>query len=159
MLAGMPGYARPTAWSFLDKLYRVKGIKQDFDATAVHPYSATIGQFGTVIRNVRSVMVKHHDANTALWLTEMGWGSARPTPRWPINKGEQGQRRMLRKSFQLVLRHRSSWHIPRLFWFDWRDPRAGTGHYCSFCASAGLLRHNHKPKPAYRAYRRFARAG
>jgi hypothetical protein len=158
VLAGMPGYARPTAWSFLDKLYRVDGIKQDFDAAAVHPYSADIGQFKTILRKVRRVMSDHHDSQTALWLTELGWGSAAPTRRWPLNKGSRGQKRMLQQAFRVVLNRRASWHIERLFWFDWRDPAGGTGHYCSFCSSAGLLRHNHEPKPAYRAYKHFARS-
>jgi hypothetical protein len=159
VVAGMPGYARPTAWSFLDRLYGVSGIKQDFDATAVHPYSANIGQFKYVLRRVRRVMSHHHDSQTPLWLTELGWGSAQPTRKWPINKGDKGQGRMLKRAFRVVLNRRVSWHIGRLFWFDWRDPAGGTGHYCSFCASAGLLRHNHKPKPSYRAFRHFARPG
>ncbi len=73
------------------------------------------------------------------------------TRRFPLNKGTQGQKRMLRKSFKLVLNKRRAWHVQRLFWFHWRDPARGDGAYCSFCPSAGLLRHNHKPKPAYRA--------
>jgi polysaccharide biosynthesis protein PslG len=157
VVAGMPGYARPSAWAFLDKLYRVNGIKQYFDATAVHPYSATIGQFKDVLRKMRRVMSDHQDSQTPLWLTELGWGSAQPNPKWPVNKGDKGQARMLTKAFRAVLDRRTSWHIGRLFWFDWRDPAGGTGHYCSFCDSAGLLRHNHKPKPAFRAYRHFAR--
>jgi hypothetical protein len=159
VVAGMPGYVRTPAWAFLDRLYRVNGIKQYFDATAVHPYSANIDQFRTILRNMRHVMAKHHDAGTALWLTELGWGSAQPSPRWPINKGPRGQKRMLQQAFRVVLHRKAAWHIGRLFWFDWRDPARGTGHYCSFCDSAGLLRHNHAPKPAYRAYKHFALAG
>ena len=100
---------------------------------------------------------KHHDKHTALWLTEVGWGSTHRSRHWPLNKGLKGQKRMLQKSFKLVLNRRRSWHIQRLFWFDWRDPAKGAGGYCSFCASAGLLKHNHKPKPAYRAFRHFTR--
>jgi hypothetical protein len=157
VLAGLTGYARPRGWNFLDKLYRVKGIKRSFDVAALHPYAATIGQFRTEAHLIRRVMKRHHDARTALWLTEVGWGSARGTRRFPLNKGRQGQKRMLTKSFKLVLRKRRSWHIQRLFWFHWRDPAKGDGTYCSFCPSAGLLRHNHRPKPAYRAFRRFTR--
>jgi hypothetical protein len=92
-----------------------------------------------------------------MWLSEVGWGSEKPSRRWPLNKGVRGQKRMLKKSFRLVLHKRRAWHVKRLFWFDWRDPARGQGHYCSFCDSAGLLRHNHRPKPAYRAFRRFTR--
>jgi hypothetical protein len=157
VLAGLTGYAKPRAWTFLNKLYRVNGIKHHFDATALHPYAASIGQFKGELRRFRGVMKNHHDKHTALWLTEVGWGSTHRSRRWPLNKGLRGQKRMLKKSFSLVLHKRQAWHIQRLFWFDWRDPAKGAGGYCSFCASAGLLRHNHKPKPAYHAFRRFMR--
>jgi polysaccharide biosynthesis protein PslG len=157
VLAGLTGYAKPRAWTFLDKLYRVKGIKHSFDVAALHPYAVTIDQFRTEARRTRRVMKRHHDARTALWLTEVGWGSAHPTRRFPLNKGRRGQKRMLQKSFKLVLHKRRSWRIQRLFWFHWRDPPRGAGAYCSFCPSAGLLKHSHKPKPAYRAFRRFTR--
>jgi hypothetical protein len=159
VLAGLTGYAKPRAWTFLNKLYRVKGIKGAFDAAALHPYAATIGQFKSEVRRVREVMRKHHDGRSALWLTEVGWGSAHRSRHWPLNKGLRGQKRMLQKSFRLVLHKRRSWHIQRLFWFDWRDPAHGAGGYCSFCASAGLLKHSSKPKPAYHAFRHFTRAG
>jgi polysaccharide biosynthesis protein PslG len=157
VLAGLTGYAKPRAWTFLDKLYHVNGIKRHFDATALHPYAATIGQFKGELRRFRKVMKKHHDKHAALWLTEVGWGSTHRSRRWPLNKGLRGQKQMLQKSFSLVLHKRTAWHIQRVFWFDWRDPAKGSGHYCSFCASAGLLKHNHKPKPAYQAFRHFTR--
>ncbi len=158
VLAGVVGYAEPTAWAFLKKLYAVKRIKRYFDVAAGHPYSATIGQFRTILRNVRRVMKAHHDKATPLWLTEVGWGSAHHTRRQPLNKGPRGQKRMLQKSFKLVLHKRRSWHIQRLFWFDWRDPVPGTRGGCSFCDSSGLLRHNTQPKPSYHAFRHFARS-
>ena len=157
VIAGLTGYARPTAWTFLDKLYRVNGIKSKFDVAALHPYAATIGQFKSELRRIRGVMKKHHDKHTALWLTEVGWGSAHGTRRYPLNKGLRGQKRMLKKSFSLVVHKRRAWHIKLALWFDWRDPASGVGGGCSFCDSAGLLKHNDKPKPAYSAFRRFAR--
>lgn len=158
VLAGVVGYAEPSAWAFLRKLYAVKGIKRHFDVAAVHPYSATIGQFRTIIRKVRRVMKAHHDRATPLWLTEVGWGSAHHTRRERLNKGLRGQKRMLKRSFKLVLRKQKRWHIGRLFWFDWRDPVPGTHGGCSFCDSSGLLRHNHRPKPSYQAFKHFARS-
>jgi hypothetical protein len=155
VLAGLTGFAKPRGWTFLHRLYRVNGIKRKFDAAALHPYAATIGQFRFELRRIRQVMKSHHDKRTALWLTEVGWGSARHTRRFPLNKGRQGQKRMLKKSFRLVRNHRRSWRIKRVFWFHWRDPARGQGAYCSFCPSAGLLRHSHRPKPAYRAFKRF----
>ena len=155
VLAGLTGYAQPRGWTFLDRLYDVRGIKRRFDVAALHPYAATIGQFGTELKKMHRVMKQHHDGNTALWLTEVGWGSSRGSRRFPLNKGLQGQKRMLRRSFKLVLRKRRALGINRVLWFDWRDPAGGGRFACSFCDSAGLLRHNHQPKPAYRAFKHF----
>jgi polysaccharide biosynthesis protein PslG len=157
VLAGLTGYAKPRAWTFLNKLYHRKGIKSHFDAAALHPYAANIGQFRSELRRIHEVMKKHHDGHTPLWLTEVGWGSEKPSRHWPLNKGRKGQKRVLQKSFKLVVHKRRAWHIKRLFWFDWRDPPSNASVTCSFCDSAGLLKHNHKAKPAYRAFRHFAR--
>ncbi len=35
----MPGYGDLTAWDFLNRLYSVAGIKNRFDAAALHPYA------------------------------------------------------------------------------------------------------------------------
>jgi hypothetical protein len=107
------------------------------------------------MRRIRGVMRRHRDASTALWVTEIGWGSQRPD-RFGLNKGLRGQKRMLARSFRLILRHRRAWHVGRLIWFDLRDPPRNRGG-CSFCTSAGLLRHGGKPKPAWRAFKRFTR--
>jgi hypothetical protein len=90
-----------------------------------------------------------------LWLTELGWGSGKPN-RFGLNKGIEGQKRLLDESFRLILDQREAWHIERLFWFDWRDPERGTPVACSFCSSAGLLYNNGEPKPALGAFKYFA---
>jgi polysaccharide biosynthesis protein PslG len=156
VLAGMPGYGNPdTAWGFLDKLYRQPGFANDFDAVALHPYARTVGQLQLEIEKLRAAMAQHGDSETPLWLTELGWGSGEPN-RFGLNKGLEGQKRLLEGSFRLILDHRSAWHVQRLFWFDWRDPAPGAPQACSFCSSAGLLHNNGDPKPAWEAYKRFA---
>ena len=108
---------------------------------------------GRKIRRIRGVMRRHGDKRTPVWITELGWGSHQPD-RFGLNKGPKGQKRMLQKSFRLILHHRRAWHVKRLIWFDFRDPPASRGG-CSFCGSAGLLKHGGKPKPAWRAFNRF----
>jgi len=157
VLAGMPGYGKPdTAWQFLDKLYGRRGFKSDYDAVALHPYARTVGQLELEIKKLRSAMRKHGDGRTPLWLTELGWGSGKPN-RFGLNKRPTGQKRLLSRSFELILQHRATWHVQRLFWFDWRDPPKGVPQPCSFCASAGLLKRNRDPKPAWSAYEHFAK--
>src|SRR5215208_7673 len=159
ILGGLVGYTKPTAWNFLARLYRVRGIKRKFDAAAVHPYAYDLKQLRGEIKSIRAVMARHGDRRTPLWITELGWGSEPPSCRhcanW-LNRGLKGQKRMLSGAFRTVLKHRS-WRVKRLFWFRWRDPKPGSPG-CGFCSSAGLLRYDGSPKPAYRKFRRLARA-
>jgi hypothetical protein len=159
VLAGMPGYGKPdTAWKFLQELYREPGFEGAFDAVALHPYARTVAQLRLEIEKLRAVMADQGEGNTPLWLTELGWGSGKPN-RFGLNKGLEGQRRLLEESFRLILDRREAWHVQRLFWFDWRDPPPGAPQECSFCSSAGLLQHSGFPKPSWIAYRQFASGG
>jgi hypothetical protein len=153
ILAGMSGRGHPSDRKFLNRFYRQHQIRRSFDAVAVNPYAPQVPQVGHKIKRIRRVMGRHGDGAAALWVTELGWGSHHPD-RFGLNKGPRGQKRMLTKSFKLIVHHRTGWHIGRLIWFDFRDPSGNAGG-CSFCTSAGLLRHNGKPKPAWRAFRRF----
>ena len=102
-------------------------------------------------------MKKHGDQGTPLWVTELGWGSDPPDD-FGLNKGINGQRRLLAGSFKLLSDHRKDWNVQRVFWFDWRDPANPEEVMCSFCASAGLLKSDRTPKPAYHVFKFFARA-
>jgi GH35 family endo-1,4-beta-xylanase len=157
VLAGMPAYGDINAWDFLDSLYSAPGTERDFDAVALHPYASELDQLRLGIEKVREVMRKRGDQDTPMWITELGWGSA-PPDHFGLNKGLSGQERLLSGSFKLILRRRNAWNVQRVFWFDWRDPANPDVVECSFCASAGLLNFNRRPKPAYDAFKRFASA-
>ena len=148
------------ALTYLKRLYRVHGIKGNFDVAALHPYASNVGDMRGVISRFRRVMRKSHDGRTALWISEIGWGSGHPD-HFGLNKGIRGQRRMLQKSMKLLLDRRKAWRMGRVYWFFWRDPLASaTNLPCSFCHTSGLLRNNREPKPAYKAFKRLAkRAG
>lgn len=154
-LKGVPG------WEFLRRLYNVPGAKHNFEIAALHPYAPNLDQLRRAIKLTRAAMKKAHDKRTPLWITELGWGSAPKgsgNSLLELNKGVQGQRRMLDAGFKLIREHRSSWRVRRLFWYDWRDPPSGAPAPCSFCESSGLLRNNHEPKPSYSAFRHFAQS-
>jgi Glycosyl hydrolase catalytic core len=153
VLAGMPGTGDMSAWNFLSSLYSVTGIKSYFDAVALHPYAPTLDRQRLVIQRVRAVMTNRADGATPLWLTELAWGSA-PPDRFGINKGPTGQAQMLSGSFKMILNHRKAWNVQRLFWYLWRDPPVSQAG-CSFCGSAGLLKYNRTPKPAYSRFTGF----
>jgi hypothetical protein len=154
VLAGMPGLSDIRGWRFLSRIYGIKGMKRYFDVVAIHPYSLDLHGFAESVRRMRNAMRRHHDRRTPLWITEIGWGSAHRDG--SLNVGLQGQKKMLKGAFRLASHNRKQWHLGRLFWFEWRDPRAYTGE-CPWCGHAGLFRHNRKPKPAWQAYKQFAR--
>jgi Big-like domain-containing protein/hemolysin type calcium-binding protein/putative glycosyl hydrolase len=156
VLAGLGGYADTRSWDFLDDLYGVAGVKGDFDVAALHPYGSSLGKTRDVIERVRGVMTQHGDGGTPLWFTEFAWGSA-PPDQFGINKGLEGQERLLRDSYKMILNNRNAWNVQRLIWFFWRDPAPGDETApCSFCRSAGLLRSDRTPKPAFDIFKGFA---
>jgi hypothetical protein len=157
VLAGLPGFASKgglNAWQFLDELFSVPGATSDFDVASLHPYSRNINQLEQEIKKVRTVMEAHGDAAKPLWITELGWGSD-PPDRFGLNKGVKGQDQLLTQAFSLLLRERTTWNLERVYWFEWRDPPPTTEVGCSFCTSAGLLKNDREPKPAYHAFTRF----
>jgi GH35 family endo-1,4-beta-xylanase len=155
VLAGMFGKPEPegsmTAKRFLKKFYKAKRAKRLFNAVAVHPYAPTIRNLKRQMKSLHKVIKRHHD-NAKMWITEMGWGSAPPSKRWPLLKGVEGQKKMLKRSFRLLIHNRKRWHLKRVYWFLWRDAAPDAPTNCSFCKSSGLFRYDYKPKPAWSAF-------
>jgi len=157
VLAGVPGFGTKgseNAWQFLGELFRTLGNGDDFDVVALHPYARSTSQLELEIKKVRAVMNENGDGAKPLWITELGWGSG-PPDRFGFNKGTQRQAQLLTQAYSLLLRDRASWHLDRVYWFEWRDPPPSSELSCSFCGSAGLLQNDRKPKPAYDAFTQF----
>ena len=105
------------------------------------------------IKRLRKVMRKNGDGRKPLWITEIGWGSGHKT-RFGLTKGKKGQARILKRSFRALEAKREHFKIAQVLWFNFRDP-GGHAQGCSFCSSAGLLKANLDPKPAWSAFRSF----
>jgi hypothetical protein len=151
--------AKPTAIHadrFLQRLYKVKGVKKAFDIAAVHPYAGSIAGVTAQIELMRKVMRKAKDGNTRLWVTEIGWSSRGPKSN-PIIKNPKGQARMLTKAFTLLRDKRTQWHIAGVNWYSWRDVSPSQAP-CQFCYGSGLLSKDGKPKPAWGAFKGFTGA-
>jgi hypothetical protein len=145
------------SWKFIKRLYKVKGAEQHFDAIALHPYSPNLAGIKAQVELVREQLKKAGDAGTPIWITELGWGSA-GTKNHDLIKSRAGQKKMLKKSFNLILDRRGKWHIKRLFWFAWRDPQNPSdpvGVVCTWCASAGLFDNELNPKPSWNQFLKF----
>jgi hypothetical protein len=154
-LSGNPKKKKMAPEKFLKKFLKVNKVEKQFDAAALHPYAPKIKKYTKRISQVRKALKKGGAKKKKLWLTEVGWGSA--NDKYSLNKGLAGQATMLKKSFKVTLKKRKKWKIERLYWFDWRDPAGQAPTVCSFCGSAGLLKHDRSPKPAYKKFKRFTR--
>jgi hypothetical protein len=138
---------------FLDRLYRVRGIKAAFDGVALHPYAADVANLSDLVETVRETMVRHRDRGAGLYLTEVGWGSQFDPRLVAFEVGLQGQARELRAAYRYLIANRHRLGLRQVDWFTWKDAPG-----CSFCDSSGLFRRGarFKPKPAWHAFVSFA---
>jgi hypothetical protein len=145
------------AADFLERMYRATpGVRGKFMAVALHPYSKYYGRLSAEIEEVRAALKKSRDPGRALWLTELGWSSGRPSAANGHNqfeKGLEGQARELTGAFKLMRSKAAAWRIKRAYWFSFTDA-PGT---CNFCDGSGLFEQGLTPKPAWSAFKRFAR--
>jgi hypothetical protein len=143
---GMP------ASKFLEAVYRVPGIKSDFDGVALHPYAFHVDVLEELAEEVREVVVENHDAATPLYITEMGWGSQNDSRVVAFEQGIQGQARELRKAYGYLIADRNKLNLKGTYWYSWKDNPEYVA--CTFCDSVGLFRAGARfhPKPAWRAF-------
>lgn len=140
-------------WTFLRRMYEVRGVQRDFDVAALHPYAPHVRWVDQQIRLVREVMSSAGDARKPLQLTEIGVASAGRFPN-PFDKGRAGQASFLRRVFQLAIENRGRWRLAGVDWFTWQDATSADPH-CVFCEYGGMLDANGMPKPSWAAFRAF----
>lgn len=143
-------------WVFLRRLYRVPGVRENFDVAAVHPYATTVHRMEVQVRDARRMMGEAGDANTSLLVSELGVASQGRTASAFV-LGERGQANFVHDAFRLLLSKRRLWRIAGVDWFAWRDNEDADPH-CAFCEGAGLLDREGRPKPAWWAFRRVVKA-
>jgi hypothetical protein len=157
-LFGQP-HGRPSqaigAVEFLDRLYRVRGVKANFDDVALHPYAANTGTLAALVEEVRATMLRHGDRRGGMFLTEIGWGSQDDPGTVAFEVGRTGQARELTSAYRYLLADRHRLNLQQVDWFTWKDLQGS----CNFCDSAGLFHPGagFRPKPAWHAFVRFAR--
>jgi hypothetical protein len=152
-LFGNPDESGPRAMDatkFLQAVYRVPGIKSDFDAIALHPYAFHVDILEELTNGIREVALKNQDAGVGLYITEMGWGSQNDPNVVAFEQGLGGQARELKAAYRYLLENQRRLNVKAAYWFSWKD-LAG---YCNFCDSVGLFRQSERfhPKPAWHAF-------
>jgi hypothetical protein len=141
-----------SAASFLDQLYRRKGVESSFDGVALHPYARDTAGVAEAVETLRATMQAHGDARTGLWITEIGWGSA---PQGPFQRGYKGQARELTHAFSLFQANRRRWRLQEVDWWSLTDDPSPTA--CNFCGHTGLFTAGFQPKPAWARFTAFAK--
>jgi polysaccharide biosynthesis protein PslG len=143
-----------TAREFLQLMYqRTPGIKSKFQGVSLHPYTGTYKRLTPYIEEVREVLEANHDAGKGLWITEMGWSSQpQRIAHDGFAKGLSGQAAQLKGAFGLLRSQQRKWHVQQVYWFS-VDDQVGS---CNFCDGSGLFGAGFTPKPAWRAFVRFA---
>jgi polysaccharide biosynthesis protein PslG len=152
MFEGNVSYGAILSWKYLDRLYEL-GAAPYFDVVGAHPYSPKISAYEFQVRRLAATIRRHGHRGTPIWIDEIGWGSGRGGS--PLNKGPEGQARMLRRAFRFAARNRHRLDVRRILWYPWRD--AGrTPEKCAFCGRTGLRQSDGSPKPSWRAFHRLA---
>jgi len=150
-MAELAGSKKAIAGSeYLAQLYDVKGASKTFDGVAPHPYGKSINKVSGQIDLYRDVIKKAHDKNVGMWITEIGAGSAKGGN--PLNVGDKGQAKLLKKIYKYFLKQRNKLHVEQVDWYSWQD---ATPSICSWCGSSGLLEASGSPKPSFGAFTKF----
>ena len=151
------GARRPAlaAWTYLRKLYAVRGARRDFDGVAPHPYAGKMGKVKAQLDRFRREIEAVGDRQAGLWVTELGWASGGPPS--PLNRGRAGQAKSLRRAFSYLRSKRRELKIENVDWYSWRDVPATGPSICEWCPKSGLVTETLEAKPALRAFARFTR--
>ena len=143
-MAELAGSKKATPGSeYLTKLYKVKGASKSFDGVAPHPYGKSINKVTAQVDLYRDVIKKAHDKKVGFWVTEIGAGSASGGN--PLNLGEKGQAKLLKKIYKYFLKQRKKLHVQQVDWYSWQDTQQSI---CAWCSSSGLLSGGGDAKPS-----------
>jgi hypothetical protein len=147
---------RNIVWKYLGRFLKAQGISSFFDAIALHPYAADLGDLKRQLNKSRQKLVQAGDGGKEILVTEIGWGSARPQvdkrgEERPLIKGKQGQARLLKQAYRFLLGNRGKYNIGAVIWYAWKDPDHRI-EGCEFCNTAGLFKEKGKAKPAWEAF-------
>ena len=135
---------------YLAKLYDVKGASKSFDGVAPHPYGKSINKVTGQIDLYKDVIKKAHDKKVGLWITEIGAGSKSGGN--PLNVGEKGQAKLLKKIYKYFLKQRKKLHVQQVDWYSWQDSPQSI---CAWCSSSGLLSTSGEREAVARTFVKF----
>jgi Glycosyl hydrolase catalytic core len=122
---------------------------QSFSGLAVSPMAGSVGSLKSQIRALRKMLDANQLSGRGIWVTPVGWASDRHSSK-KLSVGTAGQKKRLSQAFKAL---RSGFGVDGVFWSRWRDGGKG----CSWCRHSGLLKRGGKAKPAWGAFKAFAK--
>jgi hypothetical protein len=146
------------SWLQLQRIYEAGGAGT-FDAVALHPYTVNPDDVLQVLRNVREVMAANGDGAKPIDITEITW------PAFDITQVLQAgysrtvvnQAWWLRKTFQAILRERTSLGISLVLWYTWIGRDRSDADVFDHAGLLNLANGTLREKPALRDFRRIVR--
>ena len=96
-----------------------RGRRSTSTGSPSHPYGAKVTAVQDQVELFRKAMKRARDGGADLWITEMGWGSARGGN--PLNRGPQGQATRLKQAFKYFTKRRGKLNVRTVIWFSWMD--------------------------------------
>lgn len=158
IMAGLANYS----WRYLRTIYRVRGARRDFDAVAVHPYTATPAGAVKILRLNRAVMNAHGDRRKPMLATELSWPSARGVAHTNFENSttEAGQAQKVAQAVRLMARVRRSLHLLAFYYYTWITNETLPGARVDPFNFAGLFRFldstGQSAKPVFGTFTRSA---
>jgi hypothetical protein len=158
VLAGLAN----SSWKILSRLYQKGRIKGNFDIAALHPYTVFPRGVTILSRRFRDVLRRYRDSRKQVWITELGLPASRGKSDSEnfLQTTDRGMARFLEATYKRLASTRRNRRVgvARAYWYTWASPYEGEIFQYSglfqFNAADGSL----TAKPAYRTYRRSARA-
>jgi hypothetical protein len=138
----------------MTRLYRVHGARRAFDAVSIHPYAARPKGVIRACEELRTLMDRHHDRKTPIWITELGWSTGGVG--WaqsPFRASEAAQAKFLSRTYRRLIALRKRLRLRQVVWHGWQDAQPGT----PWTVNMGLIRFDESAKPSLAAYARVAR--
>lgn len=108
------------------------------------------------IENVRAVMMSNGDAAKRIWLDELGWSTCSNAYLgcWRMGVSPKLQGTYIKRAYKLLERYP---YVRAAFQYQFRDLYWGQASPDDWWQNLGLLRRDFSRKPAFAAYRSYAR--
>jgi hypothetical protein len=140
--------------AFMSRIYKVHGARRAFDAVSIHPYAGRPKGVIRACRELRTILDRHQDRRTPIWITEVGWSTGGAG--WaqsPYRASEAAQAKFLSRTYRKLIALRRRLRIQRVVWHGWQDAQPGT----PWTINMGLIHFDESSKPSLAAYARLPR--